>query len=268
MAGVFDRLKVTPLSRATSVWANEVIDALNLLYGMAEERVTYEDLKNLKQDIKPAEAGKYLVGDEGREWLAIYGYYGFFDNNVFVQGRRVLKDGDPITLYDISDLAKSKISQAIDQTKTKEFIGEIRDKMVKLRMDEYGNVGVIIAEPIDEYGRVKVSAEVTTKVDLDPYYKPVYARDSISAGENAYGFEVSLKKDGRPNVTIYYKLGGAGDIYVEISLDGSTWRVLDKISLTSADEGTRVYQAVTYPYIRLRTPTTGIDVEFEICASR
>jgi len=256
----FDRLKVTPLSRATSVWANEIVDALNLLYGMAEERVTYEDLKNLKQDIKPAEAGKYIIGDEGREWLAIYGFYGFFDNNVFVQGRRVLKDGDPITLYDISDLAKSKISQAIDQTKTREFIGEIRDKVVKIKLDEYGNVGVIISEPLDEYGRVKVSTEA--------YYEPVYNRDSISAGENAYGFEVSLYKGGRPNVTIYYKLGGAGDIYVEISLDGTTWRVLDKISLTSADEGTRVYQAVTYPYIRLRTPTTGIDVEFEICASR
>ena len=239
---------------------------------MAEERVTFEDLKNLKQDVKPAEAGKFLVGDEGREWLAIYGFYGFFDSDVFVKGRRVLKDGDPITVSDISDLVKGKISQAIDQTKTREFIEEIRNKAVKLRMDEYGNIGVIIAEPIDEYGRVKVSAEVetkvTTKVDLDPYLKPVYNKGSISASENSYGFEVSLNKGGRPNVTIYYKLGDAGDIYVEISLDGSTWRVLDKISLSSAGEGTRVYQAVAYPYIRVRTPTTYIDVEFEVCASR
>jgi hypothetical protein len=96
----------------------------------------------------------------------------------------------------------------------------------------------------------------------------ISATRSVTASENTSGVSVYLNKGGRPNVNIYYSLGGAGNIYVEVSLDNNTWRQLDMIQLTSGESGIRVYQSVAYPYIRVRTDATGIDVEFEIVASR
>jgi hypothetical protein len=77
-----------------------------------------------------------------------------------------------------------------------------------------------------------------------------------------------LNKGGRPNVNIYYALGGQGTINVEVSLDGSAWRLLDAFSLSSAGSDLKIYQGIAYPYVRVRTDAANIDVEFEIVASR
>jgi len=149
---VFEHLKVTPLQRATSRWANQVVDAIELAYSLGKR------------------------GDPDAPYKQLYGYYGYFFNDLFVAGRRVLKDGDPITLYNIEEPAKEAITQAIDRSKVdliaqytsdiprkrkieeeiKDRVSSIEEKVVKIRMDEYGNVGVIIAEPIDVYGYVRV----------------------------------------------------------------------------------------------------------------
>jgi hypothetical protein len=96
----------------------------------------------------------------------------------------------------------------------------------------------------------------------------ISAVKSVTASENTSGVAVYLNKGGRPNVNIYYSLGGAGNIYVEVSLDNNKWRQLDVIQLTSGGSGIKIYQGIAYPYIRARTDATGIDVEFEIVASR
>jgi hypothetical protein len=90
----------------------------------------------------------------------------------------------------------------------------------------------------------------------------------ISESENTSGLTIYLNKGGRPNVNIYYSLSGVGNIYVEVSLDNNKWRQLDVIQLSSGGSGIKIYQGIAYPYIRVRTDATGIDVEFEIVASR
>jgi len=55
---------------------------------------------------------------------------------------------------------------------------------------------------------------------------------------------------------------------VEVSVDGSRWRLLDTITLDAPGEGLRVYTGVAYPHVRVSAEATGIDVEFEIVASR
>jgi hypothetical protein len=141
---------------------------------------------------------------------------------------------------------------------------EVRDVVVRISVDEYGRVGVKIAEPLDEYGRVVVSAPGELLDEL----RPVWARGSVSAAENTAGFGVALYKGGRPFVNIYYRLGGAGDVYLKGSVDGVTWRVLKAYALAAAAEDTDAFMGLAYPYVRLETPTAGIDVEFEIVASR
>jgi len=170
---------------------NAVVDALNDLYGF---------LTSGQQDI---------FVDE------VYGRTAHFAERIDCEGRPVILDGDPISIYQFYDIAKSQITEAIDATKAKatldaiygklltkedvtsaidnakitsinalygdlisqytrrsaeadeallpkvdllsDYVRETRDVVVKLRMDEYGNVGVIIAEPLDEYGRVKTA---------------------------------------------------------------------------------------------------------------
>jgi hypothetical protein len=96
----------------------------------------------------------------------------------------------------------------------------------------------------------------------------VWARDGITATDNTAGFHIDLYKGGRPNVTLYYSVGGPATIYLKGSVDGSTWRILETITTTGPEERAVAFMAVAYPHVRAETPTTGIDVEFELVASR
>ena len=130
----FEHLKVRPLSRATSAWANSIVDALNQLYGdirsIDAKNLDIALLSALPYDIIPDEALKRLLGQVGREWLAVYAGTGFFTNNVYIQGKRALKDGDPITLYDIAKPARRGISEAIDtSSRLAEIYGILREPL-------------------------------------------------------------------------------------------------------------------------------------------
>ena len=171
--GPFDHLRPRPLTRISTWWGNAVVDGLNQLYGYVRE--------------------VQLRGTAEDPWQQLYGYYGYFFYDLYVQGRRVIKDGDPVNIYDIFEPAKERIRQAIDESKvpsestlqalygvvskealqkeirsvleeiygrassTEEKIEVIRDRIAKAYMDPYGRWGVIIAEPLDEYGRLPVS---------------------------------------------------------------------------------------------------------------
>jgi hypothetical protein len=91
----------------------------------------------------------------------------------------VIKDGDPISIYQFHDIAKQQITEAIDRSRAtstldqiygkldtiEEYASDVRNVLVRLSINEYGNVGVRIAEPLDEYGYVPVSIGFS-KADL------------------------------------------------------------------------------------------------------
>jgi len=249
---VFENLKVKPLQRASSTWANALVDAVEQVYWLGKR------------------------GDPDTPFEELYGYYGYFFDNVFVQGKPVIKDGDPISIYDIQEPAKESITQAIDQSKVaiiedysknltslptiESYTSQIKDKVVKVRMDEYGNVGIFIAEPLDEYGRLPVSVEDA--------FKPVSSYGSVSASQNTSGYSLVIEKGGRPNVSIWFKLGGAGTVVFQVSRNGTDWRDVESFTLSNAGEQFKTYGNIAYPYVRLTTSTTGVSVEFEIVASR
>jgi hypothetical protein len=109
-----------------SEW-NAVVDALDELYG------------------------KLTTGQEDIKVDEVFARTGHFTQRIDCEGRPVILDGDPITIYQFYDLAKEQIREAIDSSKI----------LSRIHMDEYGNIGIIIVEPVDEYGRVKVAAQVT-----------------------------------------------------------------------------------------------------------
>jgi hypothetical protein len=254
---MYDNLYPLP-GRIHRAWGIGVVDALNELYGWLTD-------------------GAHDVNVN-----SIYAIYGNFASRPYAEGRPVILDGDPISIYQFYDLAKQQITEAIDNSSQMSKIvsdfdkiygklvtiewynRETRDVLVMMRIDEYGNVGVRISEPLDEYGRVAVSPP---REILDEF-KPVSVYGSITATDNTAGFSIVLDKGGRPNVNIYYRLSGAGTVYLKVSIDGVAWRTLKTYSLADAGDGMDIIQGVAYPYIRLETPTTGVDVVFEIVASR
>jgi len=240
-------LRYKGTERLTSREWNAVVDALNDLYG------------------------RVATGTQDIYVDAVYGNTGYFSRQVYVQGKPVIKDGDPVSIYQFFDPAVSQMVYAIEGSRAtrdldviSQYTKDSRDVLVKITFSPYGNIGVKIAEPLDLYGRVATAAPQ----ELLDEFKPVSASGSIDASSNTAGFSITLNKGGRPNVNVYYNLGGAGVVYLKVSRDGSTWRTLKTYSLSGAGEGIDVVQGIAYPYVRLETPNTGIDVTLEIVASR
>jgi len=139
---LFTELELRPRQRITSQFFTRLVDVLNQLYG----------------NIKTVEERGTAVNP----WDYFYAYYGFFQGDLFVKGKRVIKDGDPISIYDIQQPAVEKITQAIDQSLLTQYTKETRDVVVRLNIDVYGRLGVIISSPVDEYGNI-----LTRPVDLE-----------------------------------------------------------------------------------------------------
>ncbi len=123
---------------------NAVVDGLDILYGYVSDlearTVKKEDLTRLDSDIIPDQDNIRSLGDPERKWKEIQAHYGYFDDNVYVQGKRVLKDEDPIFLADIYEEAKWKITYAVDSSKAtttldllREYTESIREEVKAIR---------------------------------------------------------------------------------------------------------------------------------------
>jgi len=259
-----DRARVTGISDLIREYTGASRDLLVLIYGKLPSADDVTSAVNRAAVTGIADLIREYTGASRGLLELIYGKVPSpADITVAVDRAEVTRATDLIRLY--TERSTRALEAELPKLELlKEYARETRDTVVKLRVDEYGNLGVVIAEPLDVYGRVVVSAPS----ELVEEFKPVSSYGSISATANTAGFSVTLAKGGRPNVNVYYRLGGAGDVSIEVSWDGVTWRVLKTVSLAAAGSGLEVITGVAYPYIRVRTPTTGIDVEFEVVASR
>jgi hypothetical protein len=198
----FDWLKPKPATRITTAWGTALIDALNLLYGW---------LTSGQQDINVDE---------------VFANYGYINWNLFVQGKPVIKDGDPITLYDIFDYAQSKITAAIDLAQVTSLADLIRQytgylpsiwsKLSPVRVLTSGDVGIAIYG--DFVGVAKDSTLQTTNAKLDSlnsYASQQNAKlDYLQRLNDIYSrfAQVYLDEYGRVGVAIYDdKVGLAKD---------------------------------------------------------
>jgi hypothetical protein len=198
----FDWLKPKPATRITTAWGTSLIDALNLLYGWLTDGT------------------KDISIDE------LFANYGYINWNLFVQGKPVIKDGDPISLYDIFDYAQSKITGAIDLAKVTSLADLIRQytgylpsiwtKISPVRVLTSGDVGIAIYG--DFVGVAKDSTLQTTNTKLDSlnsYASQQNAKlDYLQRLNDIYSrfAQVYLDEYGRVGVAIYDdKVGLAKD---------------------------------------------------------
>jgi len=101
---------------------------------------------------------------------------------------------------------------------------------------------------------------------LEKVFSNVNVREAVSASENTAGLEAVLQAGYRRVVEVYVRCGGACDIEVYGSIDGSEWRLVEKTSLGGAGEWHAGYMN-GFPWVKVRVPTKGIDVVIEITAN-
>lgn len=96
---------------------NAVVDALDELYSRQLQTLTKQDLLYLDSDIIPDQDNVRDLGSSERQWNEVYAHYGYFSNNLFIQGKQALKDGDPVITYMFTDYAKDDIEKIYTQVK-------------------------------------------------------------------------------------------------------------------------------------------------------
>jgi len=88
---------------------NRVVDGLDILYGYVASSVKLSDLPNLPSDVAPDQDDVRDLGKDTRAWKDVYAYYGYFKAGAYVQGKPVLKDGDPVITKEFIDEAYLQI---------------------------------------------------------------------------------------------------------------------------------------------------------------
>lgn len=94
---------------------------------------------------------------------------------------------------------------------------------------------------------------------------------NVAAGSNSAGLTVSLDTGGaadqaRSVVEVMYSCGDGAAFFAEGSDDNTTWYEGDTFSEVGAATNKLVGYLNTHRYFRFRSPTTGIDLSFEVRA--
>jgi len=263
--GKYDRLYVKPFTRATSAWANAVVSALNELDERISEVGTPFDPEHLTENIIPEYDLALDIGDPTHRFYAYYGYLGFFDGDLYVQGKRVIKDEDPVNIYDIFPPAQDKIEEAfydaLSSSEPRVDVAVILDparQTIEQAFYDALSRGIIIAGPTDQYGNVRVVVANA--------FTPVSTSIHVTANENTSGVELSLIVDGRPNVNVAYYTDTFATLIIEVSNDGVNW--FARYDNTVNGSGVVAFNDNAFRWVRARVPDTDVEVYLEISASR
>jgi len=116
------------------------------------------ELAHLEYDIIPDQDNVRDLGSDTRSWADVYAHYGYFKDNVYVQGKAVIKDGDPIKIAEFIDAAKA------DVEKFYSVILDIRDYM-KSTLGSTGTDTWRVEIIIDKAGLAKESTQSAIKQD-------------------------------------------------------------------------------------------------------
>jgi len=72
------------------------------------------------------------LGSESQKFKQVHAGYGYFSENVFVQGKRVLKDEDPIYLAGLFDEAKADVTEAINDSYVYQKLADIEESVLNI----------------------------------------------------------------------------------------------------------------------------------------
>ena len=253
----FDELRPKPATRITSAWGNALVDALNFLYSYVTS------------------------GEQDISVRKVTARAGEFSESLTVQGKAVLKDGDPIYIADLYDAAVGKITAAVNAAQATSLLEEVRGHTSNLpsiyawltgvRRLDTGDIGVAAAINADNVGLAREStlATVSSKLDnlatestlsvvsgkldkLDELGKLVlFSYTTTPLAANA---SWTSSVDDSPYTrficgSVY--ANQPGTLYVEQSPDGSNWDIVESFSV-SAGAGLKFSVEKVAGYARVR----------------
>ena len=196
----------------TEDWYAELVSVLkDLSTGGA---VTYEGY--VLRDLKPQQDLVINLGEPDLRFREVHAGYGYFTYEVFVAGKRVLKDGDPICISDIYPEAQEKITTAIDQAKVTGYTAEL-PSIRQLVQDIKAEVSSIETTVSAVYGGYSL-ADIYSKL--------------ASIEERLLVIEHAIEGKGRPKLLAYrvsYDAPDLADIFPEDVLVEEDGRVRVKL---------------------------------------
>lgn len=92
------------------------------------------------------------------------------------------------------------------------------------------------------------------------------AKNSVTAAANTAGLTVTLDTQNRKLVDWIVSVSGAASIYVEVSDDNVNWYSSGLTYNTTAATTIRDWDFIGFRYVRVRVPTTAIDITIIISA--
>lgn len=250
----FDQFRVVPMQRLTASLWNALIEALNGLDSQTRDeilkRVMYEDLGKLEYDIIPDQTNARDLGSPDKTWKAIYAKSGSFTDSLTVQGKAVLKDGDPISIYDILDTARTKITQAIDASRASNLDVSLSTRAsestllaIKSKTD---NIDVLLSSRASEETLNRVLQALYEFGDLVLHD---YTTIPLSANSEWTSTTDSSTKTGKVVGSVYSDVSGT--LHVEQSPDGTNWDIVDSFTVAGGS-GLKFNVEKVCTYLRVR----------------
>jgi len=131
LSDLHDRIENLRLKFGDPIHEGWFDDLADVLHDMSEYgAVTYEGI--VRKDLIPDKDLQLKLGKLDKRFLEVHSGYGYFDFDVWVQGKRVIKDEDPIYIADLFTPAKEKVTQAIDEAKATDYLKRIDDNVLLL----------------------------------------------------------------------------------------------------------------------------------------
>ena len=109
---------------------NRAIEGLDILYAYVSAKLDRIELLYLKSDIIPDQDASRNLGTKERSWDKVHAYYGYFKGQVYVQGKAVIKDGDPIRIEAFIDDAKTDVDKIY--SRIEEIANKIERRIAQL----------------------------------------------------------------------------------------------------------------------------------------
>ena len=117
---------------------NRVVDGLDILKQYVDSKVGVNDLTNISSDVAPSADNEYNLGEDDRRWKTVYAHSGDYADSLTVQGKPVLKDGDPVTVMYFAGPAKDEIDQI--------YMNTLRPGSIQTLVRSVGTTPIPLAE--------------------------------------------------------------------------------------------------------------------------
>ena len=125
----------------------------------------------MHKDIIPDADLKYRLGTDNRRLKEVHVNDGYFSNSLSVQGKPVLKDGDPVYIADLYSQARASISEAVKNALKPFLLAKEIEKDVSAMSDVFAT-----DVAISEDGRLRI--QLTVNIEAYSYLKKVPAGEA------------------------------------------------------------------------------------------